>query len=298
MVVSTLHKFRSFVCLLVVVLLAQVSHAPTVRAVTNPQNGSIGIEGIIGSAPPTQAATIVSPANGQVFTTIPITITGFCSGKLLVKIFSNNIFVGSTVCKNNSYSLKIDLFDGRNDIVARVFDALDQQGPDSPTITVTYNSAEFVKFGSIVSLTSQYALKGVSPGQKLTWPVIVNGGTAPYAISTDWGDGSSPDLASDSFPGIVNLAHVYKSSGTYNIVVKASDKNGTAAFLQLIGVATGAIINNNSGQNSSNGGTIVITKILWFPIIIGIPLAILSFWLGRRYELSALRKRIEKGWHS
>lgn len=293
---SLSYKIRAFTCFFGVILLMHVAHAPTARAVTNPQAGSIGIEGTIGSPPPTQAATIVSPAPGAVFSTTPITVTGFCPNKLLVKIFSNNIFVGSVVCTNNSYSISVDLFSGQNDLIARVFDALDQQGPDSNKVTVTFNDAQFLIFGSHVTLTSQYALKGVTPGQTLTWPVILSGGTGPYALSTDWGDGKPQDLASVSFPGVINLAHVYTDSGTYNIVVKASDKNGTTAYLQLVGVASGATISNNSTSNSNNnGGSTTITKIAWLPTIVGLPLALITFWLGRRFELAALRKRIEKG---
>ncbi len=58
-------------------------------------------------------------------------MSGICPGDLLVKIFKNNVFAGSVQCKNGSYSIVIDLFSGQNELVARVYDALDQPGPDS-----------------------------------------------------------------------------------------------------------------------------------------------------------------------
>src|SRR5665213_999026 len=169
--------------------------APPVMAVTT-KSGSIGIQGTIPSPPPARGATIVVPSNGDVFTNVPITVSGLCPTGLLVKIFDNNVFVGSTVCVNGSYSLQIDLFSGRNDLVARVYDALDQAGPDSNTVTVTFNDAQFLQFGTHVSLTSDFAERGAPPGQKLDWPVILSGGTAPYAVSVDWGDGTATDLLS------------------------------------------------------------------------------------------------------
>lgn len=261
----------------------------------NPQSGSVGVEGTIQGPPPSQAPTIATPTNGQTFTQIPITVSGLCVTGLLVKIFSNSIFVGSVICVNGSYSLQVALFSGQNDLIARQYDALDQQSPDSNKVTVFFNDAQFQQFGTRMTLTSDYARKGANPGQTLTWPVILSGGVGPYAISTDWGDGTPEDLQSVSFPGVINLAHIYKTAGTYNVVVKGSDKNGTTAFLQVVGVANGEASSPN-GTITTPGGT--KTEILWEPAAVGIPLIIAAFWLGRRYELSALRKRIEKGWRA
>lgn len=259
-----------------------------------PQSGSVGVEGTIPSPAPTQAATIVRPANGQVFSSIPVTVSGFCPANTIVKIFSNNIFVGSAVCTGNSYSLEISLFSGQNDLVARVFDALDQQGPDSNTVTVTFNDAQFGQFGSHVLLTSQYARRAAQPGQTLSWPLILSGGLGPYALSIDWGDGSPVELRSIAFAGVVNVTHIYKTAGTYPVTFKAVDANGTAAFLQVIAVATGSVKTNQEATSAGNKTTVTETKISLTPVILTILFAPISFWLGRRYELAALRKRLER----
>lgn len=262
-----------------------------------PADGSVGVEGTIPSPAPTQAATIVSPANGATFTTTPITVSGLCKTGLLVKIFSNNIFVGSVMCKGGSYSIQVSLFSGKNELVARVFDALDQQGPDSNKVTVTFNDAQFNLFGTHVILTSQYARRGANPDQQLDWPVILSGGIGPYAISSDWGDNKAPSLRSESFPGVITLAHTYTTAGTYNIIFKATDHNRTEAYLQVVAVISG----NTSGKQSADaddGNTITRTQILWQPAAALFVFVFVSFWLGRRYELSALRKRIEQDWRA
>lgn len=266
----------------------------------NPQSGSVGLEGTVPSPPPTQAATISVPGNGQTFKTTPITISGLCKAGLLVKIFSNNIFVGAASCTNGSYSLQADLFSGRNDLVARVYDALDQAGPDSNLVTVTYADTQFVAFGTRVSLSSSFAQLGADPGQELVWPIILSGGVGPYAISVDWGDGTAPSLQSESFPGNISIKHTYKNAGVYRVIVKATDANGTAAFLQLVGVANGKAGQgtNNSGAAGSSGGTSgstgTKTTIIWWPMLLLLPLIISSFWLGRRHELFSIRKQLEK----
>ncbi len=254
-------------------------------------SGSIGLQGTISTAPPKSGATITAPGNGAAFSTLPVTVSGLCPNGLLVKIFANNVFVGSVTCANGSYSVQVDLFSGQNDLVARVYDALDQAGPDSNNVTVTFNSASFAQFGTQILLTSIYAQRGAPPNQELSWPILLSGGTAPYAISVDWGDGSPTDLISQPTAGGFTIKHSYKSAGIYKVIVKATDKNGDTAFLQLVAIATGATQSGTSGKSST---TTTRTIIIWWPCLLMIPLIVAAFWVGRRNELFSLRKQLEK----
>ncbi len=260
------------------------------------EQGSVGVEGKIPSPPPTVGATISLPTNGQSFTQLPITVRGLCPSQLLVKLFKNNVFAGSVQCTNGNYSLIIDLFSGQNDLVAKVFDDLDQPGPDSNLVTVRYTDPTGTA-GPRVSLTTNFAKRGANPGQILEWPIILSGGTGPYAVSVDWGDGKTPDLISQAFPGNFNIKHTYDSPGVYNIIVKVTDKNGGTAFLQLVGVANGPLSQTaaDANKNDGAGGQTVKTKVLWQPAAIAIPFLFATFWLGKRFELHHLRKRIEQG---
>jgi len=264
----------------------------------NPQSGSVGLSGTVTSPPPTQAATIAVPGNGQTFTNMPITISGLCKTGLLVKVYSNNIFIGAASCQGNSFSLQANLFSGQNNLVARVYDALDQAGPDSNTVTVTFNDAQFLQFGTRVSLSSPYAQLGADPGKELDWPIIISGGVGPYALSVDWGDGTSPTLQSETFPGNITIKHTYNSAGIYKVIVKATDKNGTVAFLQLVGVANGKVSQGLGGGSTSTTGTTGITttrtNIIWWPMLLLLPLIFSSFWLGRRHELFSICKQLER----
>lgn len=261
------------------------------------QQSSVGMEGKISAPPPTQAATISIPRSGQSFSTLPVTVSGICPKDLLVKLFKNNVFAGSVQCTNGSYSLIVDLFDGQNDLVARVYDALDQAGPDSNTVTVNY-ATDQVGFKSRVSLTSPIAKKGANPGQLLTWPITLSDGDGPYAVSVDWGDGKTPDLMSRQFPGDFNIQHTYDKPGVYNILIKATDKNGGVAYLQLVGVANGSLSQDNgtgSTNNSNSSGAQSNTKILWQPAALLVPFIITTFWLGKKYQMHVLRQKIERG---
>ncbi len=168
---------------------------------------------------------------------------------------------------------------------------MDQQGPDSNSVNVIFNDAQFAQFGTRVTLSSNFARQGVNPGSVLTWPLILSGGAGPYAISVDWGDGSGAELKSVSFTGVVNITHTYNQAGVYTIVAKATDANNTSAYLQLVGVANGKI--SGSLNSNSNSPSNTKTVILWQPMLIAIPVIIIAFWLGRRHELYIIRRTIE-----
>jgi hypothetical protein len=288
--VSLLQYSLAFLVLAVAVLGTNTVQA----AVKNPQSGSTGLEGTVSSPAPTKGATITTPVNGQTFTSVPITVNGLCPSGLLVKVFANNVFVGSAQCTNGSYSIQINLFSGQNDIVVRVYDALDQPGPDSNPITVTFNDAQTVSFGSRVTLSSGYAQRGANPGEVLTWPIILSGGIGPYAISVDWGDNSAQSLQSEPFAGNITISHTYKTAGVYKVIVKATDHNGTTAFLQLVGISNGQVTQSTASTSPpSSGTTIVKTKPLIWPLLLIFLLIFISFWLGRRFELAALRRQLD-----
>jgi hypothetical protein len=296
---SSKRRLVALACLMLLVGMAAMP-APANGQVQNPQNGSTGLQGKISSPPPTTGATISLPRDGQSFNTLPVTVSGICPKGLLVKLFKNNVFAGSTDCTNGSFSVPIDLFNGRNELVARVYDALDQAGPDSNMVAVTFSDAKSVDV-SRVSLTSNYAKRGANPGEALVWPIILAGGTGPYAISIDWGDGKAADLMSRAFPGAFDIKHTYDNPGVYNIIIKATDKNGAVAYLQLVGVGNGALSQDTgSGQAKSNDNngtntTTTTTRILWQPAAILLPIILLTFWLGKKHELKVLKKRVELG---
>lgn len=260
----------------------------------NPQSGPIGLEATIPSAPPSTAATISVPANGQTFSSLPINVSGLCQGNLLIKMFSNNIFVGSSVCSNGSYSLKIDLFNGRNDVYAQEYDSLGQGGPLSGTVTVNFNGGQSAQALSQITLTSSYAELGANPGQQLDWPIVISGGTPPYAISTDWGDGQPPTLQSSTLGGKVIIKHTYSTSGIYKVTVTVSDNSGSTSFLQLVGVANGQIVPKTktiSAVKTNSKNTFFNSPILlWLLGSILISLGP-AFWLGSRHGRSVLLKK-------
>lgn len=279
-------------CLASVSVSAQQSITPLTTE--NPKANSYGMEGKISAPPPTQGAVITTPSGGQNFTTSPITVSGSCPRGLLVEVLDNGVMVGATYCENGSFSVLVNLFPGQNDLTARVIDDLGQVGPISNMVTVFYNNGQFVAPGAVITLTSAYSRRSADPGSNLIWPLQLSGGTGPYAFSIDWGDGSDPTLMSQATAGIININHVYKNAGIYQITIKVVDANGATGFLQLIAVANGdaqaAIVNADEKPAKIE----YRNKVIWLPALIVLFLLIPAFWLGRRHEARAMRKQLER----
>lgn len=256
------------------------------------QTGAVGIEGKVASPAPATAPTISVPSNGQSFSNLPITVSGFCPANTVVEIYKNNVFAGSAECTGGSYKLQIDLFDGRNDLIARAYDDLNQASPDSATVTVNFSNPA-PQLGPRILLTSQYSKRGANPGSILTWPITLSGGTGPYAFTVDWGDKTKADLFSRQITGNLDIQHTYAQAGVYNVLIRASDANGNLAFLQVVGIGNGPIQQQNKSTN--NIISTVNTKVPLLPIIILSILVFVSFWLGRRHQLEAIRRRLRQG---
>jgi hypothetical protein len=262
----------------------------SVDAAQQSNSGAAGIEGEIPSNPPANAPGI----SGQVFSSTPITVSGFCSADYLVEIFKNNVFAGSTVCRNGSYSVPIDLFDGQNDLIARQYNANNQVSPDSATVTVTFNNSVPAS-GPRPTITSAYAKRGADPGESLSWPITLSGGTGPYALSIDWGDKSPAVLISRSAPGAFNIEHTYTQSGVYNVTIKVTDSQGSSAFLQVVGIANGPIQQTTKSGNQPSVTVKTEKVIIWWPMVILLVLTVAAFWLGKQHQLETIRSRLRRG---
>jgi len=261
----------------------------------DPKPGGYGLQAVKTQEPPTEGATITVPSNGASFTESPISVQGICPTDLLVQLYNNNVMVGAVMCENGSFSIEVSLFSGTNDLKAIVFDAVDQTGPESNTVTVTYTDTRFTAFGQLVTLTSTYGRRSAMAGTQLSWPLQLSGGTGPYAFSIDWGDGSDPELMSQALAGAFTINHVYKNGGIYQVNIRVTDVNGVSAFLQLIALANGEAAPSTGGStDESDGVKRERVVVMWIPAAIALILLFPTYWLGRRSQLVSLRNRMLK----
>jgi hypothetical protein len=271
---------------------------PSCGTTTTPAcSGSYVVAAVVPPPRPDKPAIITSPSGGQTYTDNPVTVEGTCPAGSLVKVFANGILVGSVICSSNGhFSIPVDLVIGRNDLTALAFNTLDQEGPAGNTVTVTLNQPPGGPgFSTELILQSVNYYRGTKPGEEITWPIEIVGGLAPYAVSIDWGDGTT-DLVTRLAPGSFTVKHTYKKAGTgylntFPLIIKATDAAGHHAYLQLT-----TIVNDPTGANSTdkaapaqNGLSKLI--VIW-PLWIVLLLMIISFWLGERREKHIMQKHL------
>ena len=227
--------------------------------------------------PPAKAATITTPINGSRFSTKPIDVSGTCPKPSYVTILRNNYPSGSAPCNaSGKYSLAIDLFPGKNELLAQVYSTTDVVGPPSKKVTVFFNedkpqpvydygissggsddygvvgsgSASKINDTSIKPLiiSTDFKYKGYLTGEWARWDLKIEGGKAPYALAVDWGDGRY-DVYSRNQAGIFPIQHQYDKAtvrdSSYTVTVSLSDNNGSKAYLQVF-----TIINNPPGAKA------------------------------------------------
>jgi hypothetical protein len=293
------HEHTSYVplgMLLLVVGLSLIVYTASASS-PGPAPGSIGLTGTVPSNPPTTPATITSPTDQQHVTTSPLHVTGTCPAGTLVEIYKNDIFAGSTICSDKgTYSLDVDLLFGTNKIIARIYDVLNQAGPDSATVTVTYDvlptqSTALTPLdlgGTQLLLNTSAVFRGTFPGQELTIPLSIIGGAPPYAVNILWGDNGNtivPRNNNESF----NTGHNYAKAGTYQISIQATDAAGRVAFMTVASIVNGqpASATGSVAPATWTGSQLLV---LW-PLYASAVSTLVSFWLGERREKHLLKKR-------
>ena len=289
------HEHTSYGALAALVLIAGVllsifTVSTIASASPPPAASSVSLSGVMPSKPPTTAAVITDPTNQQVFSNTPVTVSGTCPANTLVEIYKNSIFAGSTPCTDSgNFSVQVDLLYGQNALTAIVYDALNQAGPSSQPISVTYNVTIPVESSLLninftatqLLLESDAVYRGSFPNQQLNVPINILGGVAPFALNVNWGDNSNQVLPS-STDTTINAAHTYTKPGTYKISIQASDSQQRVAFLDVAAVINGqpAVAAGSTSTSSSSGNKLLV---LWPLYAIAVTL-VSSFYLGERRE--------------
>lgn len=118
--------------LVVICLGTQRAHALVIT-----QSGSVDVTALVLPTTPTEAAIIDQPQDNIHRTTTPLVVIGRCGAGLLVRIFDNALLAGSVTCAPDStFVANIMLISGKNVLTSLNYDAFDQAGPTSPSVTV------------------------------------------------------------------------------------------------------------------------------------------------------------------
>lgn len=296
------HAYTSYLPLIVLLLITAIplSAYTTFALSPGPESRSISLTGTVPGKPPTVAAVITSPADGKRFSASPIEVSGTCPANTLVEIYKNDIFAGSTICTTTgTFTMQSDLMIGQNTLIARVYDALNQAGPDSNKVGVFYDllpsqSAGIVPInfgGPQIILSTDAVFRGTFPGQELTMPLTLLGGVAPFAFNIQWGDGGNNVMARNNNTSF-SAGHTFQKPGTYQMSIQATDAGGRVAFLSVAAIVNGqpesVAATSSSGTNT---GALASVLALW-PLYVSLVAVVLSFWFGEIREKRVLARTI------
>lgn len=252
---------------------------------------SVSLTGTMPGNPPKTAAVITSPSDQSHMPDSPITISGTCPASTLVEIYDNDIFAGSTPCNGGNFSLKVGLLFGQNQLVARVYNAVNEAGPDSSTVTAFYSVlpsqgaglAPLDLSGSQLILNTSAVFRGSFPGESMNVPVSIIGGTPPYALNIVWGDATNQVISrNNNLP--FSEDHTYQKPGTFQISLEATDAKGRVAFLTVAAIINGQPAIAAAGSSSGTGGGTSAKLIDLWPLWTASVAIVVSFWLGERRE--------------
>lgn len=128
---------RGFLAFGLIVTVLACIPMPKARALIITQSGNVNVSALVLPTVPTEAAIIDQPQDNGHRSTTPLVVIGRCGANLLVRIFDNGILAGSVTCAPDStFTANITLISGKNVLTSFNYDAFDQAGPSSPSVTV------------------------------------------------------------------------------------------------------------------------------------------------------------------
>jgi len=287
----TSYASLAFMLMLTGILLAGTS-VSSFAASTPPAAGSVGLSGKMPATAPKTAPTITSPVSGLTVSSTPITVSGICATDTIVEVFKNDIFAGASNCgADKTFAILTDLLFGSNNLIARAYDALDQASPDSNAVSVFYNGQlpgissidGSNTLGQQLVLHTSAVFRGIEPNQQLAIPLDIIGGTAPFSLSFNWGDGGQ-DLVTRSDNVSFSTYHAYKRPGTFQVTIKASDIRGQSAMLTTIVIVNGPSQVMASTTNGAAPTGIDSKLLILWPLYLLAIVAVISYWLGEKRE--------------
>jgi hypothetical protein len=293
------HHHTSYAGLALVLMLGALAlvAADMMTGMTTRAANDITLNGIVAGPPPATAPTIDEPVDGVHVVTSPITVRGHCLPELTVVVSRNGTEAGSGICDNDGrYAIVLDIYDGRNDLTTRQYDELAQGSPVSETVSVYYDSTSAAApptpgvitpagkprppaIAGVVMpvVTADYRPGSAIAGESFGLAIAASGGQLPYALSIDWGDGST-DLFSMTAAGSANRQHVYAAAGTYTIRIKLSDAAGRIATTQTV-VRVGGATAGTTAKPELPGRL----EMAW-PVFLVMVMLVVGFWLGEHYD--------------
>ena len=157
------------------------------------------------------------------------------------------------------------------------------------------------EYAQAFTVTSDYHYQAHSAGQSVEWQLGLTGGTPPYNLSIDWGDGTT---GSTSRPdgSTFTLSHAYTklsaADQNFTVLITVVDARGATTTIQLVAVVKATAALANTHRTLFGGLVSFVRQWLWvvWPAYIAVVLMVVSFWIGEReaYRQFMERRRLRR----
>lgn len=260
---------------------------------------------------PSGAAQITSPIAGFTSYNPLIEIIGTCPNivpAVLVQINNNGQIAGSTSCKSNgTFNIYLTLTNGDNYIVPKILTITNDYGLDGQTILIKYSSSTNTTDVTSTQTSSPGTTNSViatnrdqnstpyfvvkepfivyNPSKEFSWTLDIAGGTNPYTITIDWGDGKIETFTKQD-SGKITISHKFSTAKTFTVKVAVTDVYGiktvqTFAAITLVSQKQESVmgaINNSSKINYMFSSKNLIAIYIFLILLVS------SFWYGAKIE--------------
>ncbi|HSX15680.1 MAG TPA: hypothetical protein VLF40_02730 [Candidatus Saccharimonadales bacterium] len=236
------HKHTSYRGLAVVLVLAGVVMVAT-ALLQHAAASAFSVGGVVAITPPKVSATISTPVAGATLTSQDELVAGTCplvTPHVAVVIKMDGNVAGSAMCDDNeNFAMPLRFAAGAHTLVAQVFTLTGGQGPDSQPSTVTYKPTRNTPVATGITASSEDTFSVIGGDQTAKWDGTISGGTAPYNVIINWGDGQRENHTITLASANLNqhFTHKYDTVQSYNSLVAISDADGHSVQLQYAAVS-------------------------------------------------------------
>lgn len=200
---------------------------------------------------PTEPAVITSPHDGDQVTKSSQLVSGTCpisNPQVIVVLMEDGAQNGSMACGNDGqFAFAVVLRPGVHTFVARTFTITNDSGPDSAPVTITYTEPAPVTSSAEAAIQAEAAHNPpltltidepfivFGPGVAAVWSGTMSGGSLPYRVRIDWGDGTVKTYTVYK-SGHQQFTHRYTNMNPHAITLRLTDNDGRGMLQQYAAV--------------------------------------------------------------
>lgn len=216
----------------------------------------------ITTAAPLNAAVIITPATGTTVYKSDITVTGTCdfvAPYTVISIYNNGAtFLGSAQCQpSGTFSVVITLTPGLNLLTARTNNVGGEYGPVSNEVEVTYiapppavttdpkkpgsrsSKPKPIDSDSSLVIRSRKPYVTYNLSEPAEWIGSFAGGTPPYTVWVNWGDGSKTVKYNNIGLQEYTFRHQYSEMKPFHMTIRVTDAEGNSRKYTFAAIAPG-----------------------------------------------------------